>query len=330
MDPIEQRIVALQSLLAEKRAALEARRERWAREEAARRLEMAREETAIAGLAEELRDMLARRESAVQEREERFRLVHERVEEAAAKAKGRINLDVGGRIFSFTTETLAKYPESFFGRLVSGRWEAGGGKGKKKRAADEIETVFVERPQVPFQHIASFLITDTLNVELSESERDALLMECDYFGLDELGNLIKPQKKQKQVGWNFVPCAGYEDCLKQDGNSYTAHDVLLDLWRTEEWESGMHRWTIRVDNGKDVCIGIGDGTEGGSWEGQCEFETGDTVYVSFDADSRKMEIRWNTSSGDEGSEKWTDLAPDLKYASCLLDPRDQITLLETD
>ena len=304
-------------------------------EEKRKRLREIREEEEttereVRELQEALEKALERREKAVKEREERMRQVHERVEEAAEKAKGRMDLNVGGRVFSFTTETLAKYPESFFGRLVSGRWE-NKDKGKKKRKADDIETVFVERPDGPFRHIAAFLITDHLKVELSEMERDALLDECDFFGLDELSNLIKPEKKQKQVGWNFVAHEGFENCLKQEGNTYTnVSDEENGLKGSELWESGVHRWKVRVDKVKDVWIGLCDGLK----EGECWVErgatAGSTFEICFDADARTLEFRWTDANGKEHLNETSNIPAKFKSAYCALDPGDQITLLETD
>ena len=121
----EAEVLALRTKIEEKRKRLREIRE-----------EEETTEREVRELQEALEKALERREKAVKEREERMRQAHERVEEAAEKAKGRVNLDVGGRVFSFTTETLAKYPESFFGRLVSGRWE-NKDKGKKKRKAED-------------------------------------------------------------------------------------------------------------------------------------------------------------------------------------------------
>ena len=290
---------------------------------------------ALAALTEQLRDALERREKAVREREEKMRQVNDRVEEAAEKAKGRMDLNVGGRVFSFTTETLAKYPESFFGRLVSGRWERGGeGKGKKKRGADEIETVFVERPYGPFKHIAAFLITDALDAELSEPERDALLRECDYYGLDELSSLLKSFKKRKQVEWNFVAPEGEEDCLNRRGNVYScvSDGRGVSLIGMETWESGVHKWTVRVDKGKDIWIGVCQKDDGSVLHSHWpDFNTGDVATLIFDADARKMEIRWTNADGQEGSDHFPEVLSAMKHAYCFLRAGDQITLLlETD
>ena len=318
----EARIASLQRRVADTEAALG---------EQERALAVVREEMQEAlrernRALEELREALRERSRALERREEKIRLMHARVAQAAHQARGRINLDVGGRVFGFTTDTLAKYPESYFGRLVSGRWELEG----KKRGADEVETMFIERSYRPFKYIADFLMYDRLDVELSETDRNALLDECDYYGLDELSKLIPPpQKKQKTVGWSFV---AMEDHFHRVGSTYscTSKERHASMIGEETWESGVHQWTVRVDNGKDIWLGVCQREDGtilhSHWT---EFKTGDMATIVFDADARRMEIRWTNADGTEGSDLYEDIESTLRHAYCSLEPGGQITLVET-
>ena len=94
-----------------------------------------------------------------------------------------------GQKFSFKSETLARYPESYFGRLVGGSWQ--------NRAGSD-GCIFIERDARPFQHIAAFLVYGKLNVSLENEDLEALLDECDYFCLDELRNLLLPRESAFQ------------------------------------------------------------------------------------------------------------------------------------
>merc|ERR1712000_281794 len=98
---------------------------------------------------------------------------------------------------------------------------------------------------------------------------------------------IKPEKKQKQVGWNFVAFEGFEDRLRQEGNTYTnVSKVGIDTFSSELWESGVHRWKIRIDKGKDVWIGLCDGLVNGHVWVQMGATAGSTFEFCFDADKR--------------------------------------------
>jgi len=79
-------------------------------------------------------------------------LTHERDELGVAPHKlprGRILLDVGGHRFSTTFETLTKIPDSWIGRMFSGRFPI--------KISEEDGSVFIDRDGTHFDSILKFL-----------------------------------------------------------------------------------------------------------------------------------------------------------------------------
>jgi hypothetical protein len=94
----------------------------------------------------ELRDAYKEKERALEEREKNIKLSTQRI--TTTVTSSRIKLDVGGRIFSVTLDMMLKYPDSFFARLYSGRWE-------DKKTEDAA--YFINRTCDHFHHIVSVL-----------------------------------------------------------------------------------------------------------------------------------------------------------------------------
>ncbi len=87
-----------------------------------------------------------------------------------------------GKVFTVTLEMMTRYPESFFGVLVSERWSGG-----KAHQADE--TFFINRSAKMFGHITDFLRGDVEGVqELSTSKKQKLLREAQYYQVSEQVN----------------------------------------------------------------------------------------------------------------------------------------------
>lgn len=104
-----------------------------------------------------------------------------------------VNLNVGGRMFSVTLEMMLKHPNSYFGALFSGRWEG-------KRGPDG--SIFINRSGTLFHHIADYLRSDSLEVELSASELKALFAEADFYCLEGLMDDLKPKQNSGVSDWD--------------------------------------------------------------------------------------------------------------------------------
>jgi hypothetical protein len=126
----------------------------------------------LAKLERELEDAFKAKEMALQKEREEFELSTQRINTTVTTE--RIKLDVGGRIFSVTMDMMLNYPDSFFARLFSGRWE-------DKKTDDGA--YFINRSFQLFHHIVDFLRDGGLDVSLSEDDHRALCREADFYQL---------------------------------------------------------------------------------------------------------------------------------------------------
>jgi len=107
-------------------------------------------------------------------------LVRERDDLGIAPHKlpsNRVLLDVGGSFFSTTTETLNKVPDSWLGRMFSGRFPI--------HVNLDDGRIFIDRDGTHFHHILNFL-RDPVNNSVKIKDKttlDDLKIECEYYGL---------------------------------------------------------------------------------------------------------------------------------------------------
>lgn len=97
-----------------------------------------------------------------------------KLDEAIVPRNTRIRLDVGGQLFTVTMDMMTAYPDSFFGVLVSDRWNS-----SKDFAGDEV--IFINRSAKLFSHILDFLRGDLDVVDLSAAKRKKLLREAHFY-----------------------------------------------------------------------------------------------------------------------------------------------------
>jgi hypothetical protein len=124
----------------------------------------------LVALERELLEAIQAKEMVLQKEREDFELSIRRINTTVTTE--RIKLDVGGRIFSVTLDMMLKYPDSFFARLFSGRWE-------DKKTEDGA--YFINRNFDHFHHIVGFLRYGCVDVELSEPDHRALCLEADFY-----------------------------------------------------------------------------------------------------------------------------------------------------
>jgi len=90
--------------------------------------------------------------------------------------KGRILLDVGGSSFATTFETLTKVPDSWLGRMFSGRFEI--------KENEDDGHIFIDRDGKYFDYVLKFL-RDTTNKPMLKDkiEMEEFKEEIEYYGL---------------------------------------------------------------------------------------------------------------------------------------------------
>jgi hypothetical protein len=184
------------------------------------------------------------KEKALQREREEFELSTRRI--TTTVTTNKIKLDVGGRYFSVTLDMMLKYPNSFFARLFSGRWE-------DKKTEDGV--YFIDRDFGHFHHIVSFLRHGCLDVSLSEDDHRALCREADFYQLKELLDVLNAPDHN----WTLTKTPNRE--LSNRRLTLTCKkDCGAKSRGTIGWTHDVHEWVvelIRIDSESDgVCVGI--------------------------------------------------------------------------
>jgi len=125
-----------------------------------------------------------------------------RVEPLAAPI---VRLNVGGTSFDTTRDTLSKC--RYFEPYLEGRIG---------HAVDDKGRLFVDRSGVLFGHLLEFMRTGLRPPQkLVEEIRDALLAECDYFGLDWMAHNLKGQISPFDMRYEDRSIAEEELCANE-------------------------------------------------------------------------------------------------------------------
>jgi len=110
------------------------------------------------------------------EREKEEFIKHERKNIAAAlkitEAQQLVNLNVGGKKFKTTVDTLTKYEDSIFPVLLSGKFKE-----------DPEKEIFIDRDGQAFKYIMTFLRNGEYIAPSDPAMQKLVMCEIDYFGL---------------------------------------------------------------------------------------------------------------------------------------------------
>jgi len=160
----------------------------------------------------------------LKEKEEYFEKNHQLVEHFT---KRKVKLDVGGKLFSVSLQTLTKEEPSFFSAMFSGRF--------KLEKDEEDGSYFIDRNPLYFEVILDYLRTGVINFKKYNSEELAeLKMEIEFYQILSLLNIFSQSITQ------FDP-------LKSTGY------ILSNNNTTAEFNKGGF-WSIAIGDG---CFSTG-------------------------------------------------------------------------
>ncbi|UJR29697.1 hypothetical protein I4U23_017245 [Adineta vaga] len=97
------------------------------------------------------------------------------------KVQGKIILDVGGKEFPVSTTTLRTEENTFFTTLLSEQWEI---------EKDKDGRIFIDRDGKLFEEILKYMRNPTRYVLVDEKIRYDLMVEAEFYRLDQLFSLI--------------------------------------------------------------------------------------------------------------------------------------------
>lgn len=109
---------------------------------------------------------------------------------AKTRLHGRVQLDVGGRIFSTTVETLTSEKDTYFTALLSKQWEL---------EKDEQGRIFIDRNGDLFAEILDYMRNPSEFILPEERLRKRLIGEAKFYKLKSfLEVLTEPERKEEE------------------------------------------------------------------------------------------------------------------------------------
>jgi len=172
--------------------------------------------------------------SVLAAKEQKLEKLDEMMEQNAAKAKKKIVLDVGGKRYATSKDTLLSVEGTYFtGLLGSGRWQP-----------DDDGSYFIDRNGKLFVHILEYLRTGKMDIEeLNTKQKAALREEMDFYMIPfptqaRVSDILSVEHAQQIEQW-----MGGEKKIGQC------------LWKATEHGFGADQFHSRCDNkGSTVVI----------------------------------------------------------------------------
>lgn len=208
----------------------------------------------------ELADTLKETESAMKSTHADWELSIAVCESLISKPTDEVRFNACGTEFVLSANTLRKYPGSFFGTYVCGRWEV------------KAAPLFLECDARIFAHIVRYMLYGTLDVSAMEAEERKLLKEeAEKYVLTGLFELVKESQQHSSPPplrpWSIVHSAqgvvkdnGRRLCFPLGFHSYASVCANGSIG----WTSGMHVWAVHRNIGADNLIGVSCGSISGS------------------------------------------------------------------
>ena len=138
-----------------------------------------------------------------------------------------VHIDVGGKAFTTTLETLTKYPNSKLAKMFSG---------KIPIVLDSLKQhYFVDRDGHLFRHVLNFLRNGSINVKKDPEEINDLLQEARFYEMEDLENKLmelliatenipKTEPESKNQVHDLVILDGHFNLELSDPDSFTGSD----------------------------------------------------------------------------------------------------------
>ena len=188
------------------------------------------------------------------------RAKHEAEKAAMHKAHtfqtNKIRLDVGGRKFTTSLQTLTSVPDTYLASLFSGRFEL---------THDAEGEYFIDRDGKHFDHVLNFLRDSKsfkLSSDLTEGQKEALVVEVKFYGL--LDHMMPgPYLAQENVGQSLLQQTIISGTKAERQTAVDqARALVFDIGSTtpflkDEFQDLRFVITDRVVNGSPVWAAVG-------------------------------------------------------------------------
>ena len=134
-----------------------------------------------------------------------------------------IRLNVGGTLFTTTVATLTKYPDSMLAAMFNPESE------RPPAGKDDNGNFFMDRNPRAFVYILEFLRNARLPEDITGCNIEQVEWEADYFGLQELLEIIgkrKDKEEREKVEKELLECE--EKAAEMYKKSANARKTWLD------------------------------------------------------------------------------------------------------
>jgi len=235
--------------------------------------------------------------------------------------KGRIVLDVGGESFASTFETLTKVPDSWIGRMFSGRFPL---------KVNEDGAILIDRDGKYFDYILKFLRSYPNHQKIKMSDRiefEEFKQEVEFYGLTKAmfgdvdtsipDNLDWLDNKQIKVHSFSSQLSGFPATFTLDPSQtywLSESGQTTDQWIVYELPSVcyVNKIMMKVDNfqctAKDWMVQVTeDDDPNGQWNTVKEFQaqcgnstTSDQYFEDFEVRARYIKLFFKNNWGPGG------------------------------
>lgn len=192
-------------------------------------------------LLHELCTEIEEREHTLEKREEQVKKREQLVEEAMKKCESLrdddlVTYNVGGQLFLYTVDQIEAHPESMLATFISERWNE-----RAKGDFNPKERIFsIPRSARLFRYVDDFLRGHTISIESEDKETAAA--EFLYYGFQ-----VETEAKSELewINWRGKSCG---KCPSRSSGTRFRGSM--------GWNSGIHSWTLRVEEKSFWIVGI--------------------------------------------------------------------------
>jgi hypothetical protein len=120
----------------------------------------------------------------IEERDEKWKRMQAKVEKIANTQGDIIKLNVGGKVFSVSVNTINSMPNTLIQKLV------------ESKRVDLKQEIFFDRSPKMFEHILEFIRSREINLSKFKKDESELLREdASYYNITELENMLAERLK---------------------------------------------------------------------------------------------------------------------------------------
>eukprot|EP00871_Galdieria_phlegrea_P002748 jgi/Galph1/3474/GphlegSOOS_G2132.1 len=136
-----------------------------------------------------------------------------------------VKLNVGGKYFETTVDTLTKDKESMLSAMFSGKYAI---------QKDDQGAVFLDRDGDRFRHILNYLRSNTLHVGENIQLLGEILEEAEYFGLQSLVDKLREEVMHYHRKWEEKDTSNCSGLNNDEG----IPSVFVDYFSSSQTSQG--------------------------------------------------------------------------------------------